>query len=464
MFWIALILNAAFLLLAALFTWESVREKEPRASGFGAAGILFYVLLGLLILLVPPLRVPAGVLLGAMALLGLIFLLPGRPNTRALKGSAGFLVGRAARPDERDVVFARNRSLPPGSDVYRRYYEMHPEREAGDARRRAAGGPLARMGAIDREHPPNVAMIRSLFAMPGFLGPQAQPPPAPAKTEIDPARATRILKGLARHLGADLVGICRVNPRWAYSHRGEIFYDNWDDWGREIADPLPFAVVIATEMDSCNVAGAPHTPAVVETGVNYAKGAFITTELALWLAALGYRAVAHHSRHYDLLMVPLAIDAGLGEYGRLGYLIADRFGPRVRLFAVTTELPLVPDRPVDLGAEVFCERCLKCAECCPSRSIPTGKKTVLNGLERWKLNAETCFDYWGKVGTDCSVCMGVCPFSRPNRSVHRLIRWVLKRSALARRLLPPVDNLIYGRKWRSRKVPGWIRYPKAGAA
>jgi hypothetical protein len=38
---------------------------------------------------------------------------------------------------------------------------------------------------------------------------------------------------------------------------------------------------------------------------------------------MGNRAAAHHSRHYDLNMVPLAIDAGLGELGRFGYLIAD---------------------------------------------------------------------------------------------------------------------------------------------
>jgi epoxyqueuosine reductase QueG len=55
------------------------------------------------------------------------------------------------------------------------------------------------------------------------------------------------------------------------------------------------------------------------------------------------------------------VDAGLGEMGRFGYLITKELGPRVRLFAVTTDMPLVADRPVDIGVEDFCSFCKKCA-------------------------------------------------------------------------------------------------------
>ena len=101
-----------------------------------------------------------------------------------------------------------------------------------------------------------------------------------------------------------------MNPAWAYSQRGEIFYGNWDDWGREIPESLPYAVVIATEMDHGNVGAGPHTPALFESAFNYGQGAFITTILSRWFAAMGYHAVAQHSRHYDLNMVPLAIVPG----------------------------------------------------------------------------------------------------------------------------------------------------------
>ncbi len=215
-------------------------------------------------------------------------------------------------------------------------------------------------------------------------------------------------------------------------------------------------------MDHGNVGAGPHTPALFESAFNYGKGAFVTSILARWFAGMGYRAAAQHSRHYDLNLVPMAIDAGLGELGRFGYLISEGFGPRVRLFAVTTDMALQTDAPVDLGVEGFCRRCRKCADACPSRSIPAGEKRVVNGIEKWTLNAESCFDYWAKVGTDCSVCMGVCPFSRPNRGIHRLARRTIRRSHLARSVFPGIDNFLYGKRWKPRPAAEWIDFSGRG--
>lgn len=463
MFLSLLLLSDAALFLSILyFLVESVREQEPRAPKVAAWGLSATLLLGACLLWVPALRIPIALLFLLGALFVFACLIPAKPNPRVMEGSTGHAVAEVHRFDERDIVFARNRGLPPGSDVYRRYYEMHPEREERDAGRREKGGPLGRPGRIDSGHRPNVSMLKACFEMPLFLGPHAHSNPAPEDTAfpIAPGQATEMVKGLARHLGADLVGVCKVNPAWAYSHRGEIFYNNWEDWGRQITDILPYAVVIATEMDHELVGAGPHTPCAVESSANYAKGAYITTILARWFSHMGYRGIAEHSRNYDLLMVPLAVDAGLGELGRQGYLIAPRFGARVRLFAAMTDMPLVPDRPISIGAAEFCRKCRKCAESCPSKSIPPGERVVVGGTERWKLNEETCFEYWGKVGTDCSICMGVCPFSRPDTLLHRVVRWFVMRSPVARAVFPHVDNFIYGRTWRSRSVSSWVAYPK----
>jgi reductive dehalogenase len=455
-----LVVDAIFLVASIFFTVDSIREKEGRAVKFGYSVILLTILLGIILILFPGFRPGVAILLTILILLFLFCLIPGRPNAQTLKGTEGYVKGDVKKVDERDIVFARNRSLPPESEVYKLYYQMHPGREERDAKRRAAGGPLGRIGSIDKEHRPNVAMLRSTFHLPLTLGrrEQVKPVPDPSSFSMDPKEATERIKGFAKHLGADLVGICHVDPRWAYSHRGEIFYNNWEDWGKEIPPPLPFAVVIATEMDYQLVRGAPHTPSVVESGVNYAKGAYISSILANFIAQLGYEAVAHHFRQYDFVLVPLAIDAGLGELGRFGYLITKPFGPRVRLAAVTTSLPLIPDKPIDLGVQEFCARCLKCADTCPSHAIPNGGKVLFNGVEKWKLDEESCFGYWVKVGTDCNICMAICPYSRPNRSIHRLTRWMVARSPFARVFFPYIDNLVYGRKWRSRRVPSWIRY------
>lgn len=480
--WTLFLVNMIFLGAAALFTYESTREQEPRSPVIGTAGIVFCLIVGILIMAFPTMRVPLAWFFGILVLFSAVFIIPFKFDARSLKGAVGYLAqdGSPFEPvDERDIVFARNRSLKPGTEQYERYYRRHPEKQAYDDQRRARGGPLGKPGSIDGSYRPNVSMLVSSFELPNMIGDKARLSPAtagsrssyadrnngPASEVMDPVKATKIVKGWAGHLGADLVGICRIDPRWAYTHRGEIHYGEWDEWGKEIPGPLPYAVVVATAMDHRMVVTAPHTPSVVESGYNYARGAYITTILAQWFGSMGYHAVSEHNRHYDLLMVPLAIDAGLGELGRLGYLITEKYGPRVRLFAVQTDMPLVPDRPVDLGVEKFCERCLKCAESCPSRSIPKEPlKKVNRGIERWKLNEETCFEYWGKIGTDCCVCMAVCPFSRPARSIHRGVRFVLRHSHLARILFPHMDNVLYGRRWKPRPASEWIAYPKGNGA
>ncbi len=454
------VVDGIFLLTALMFAYVSMREHEQRAAIVGWVAALVTVATALLIILVPSLRWPIAFLFGIMILLFFAFLVPSEPNAKALKGSLGYVVGNAERYDEREMVFARN-SIPPETDIYARYYSQHPEYEEMDAKRRAKGGTVGpRPGAIDKGHRPNLAMTKSAYCVLSTMGPQPSVTPADGNEpyQMDPQEATEVVKGYARHLGADLVGACRVNPLWAYSHRGECHFDNWDEWGKEIPEPLPYALVIATEMDADLVNASPHTPAHVETRLNYSKGVYITKILANWFGDLGYRAVTHNRAQYDVLMVPLAVDAGLGQLGRFGYLITHRFGARVRLFAVTTNMPLVADSPVDLGVDEFCAVCKKCATACPSHSIPLGEKEVFNGQEKWRMNGESCFDYWANVGTACAICMAICPYSRPYRSVHRMIRWVLARSNLARWVFPHVDNILYGQRWKPKPVPSWIEF------
>lgn len=161
-----------------------------------------------------------------------------------------------------------------------------------------------------------------------------------------------------------------------------------------------------------------------------------------------------------MILPPLAVDAGLGEIGRQGYLIAPKYGARVRVFATLTDMPLVVDKPISIGVDEFCEKCLKCADSCPSKSIPTGEKTVCRGIEKWKLDEDSCYDYWSRVGTDCGICMAICPFSRPDSYFHRFIRRFVAHSPVAKALFPHIDNFIYGKTWKSRSVADWLAFPK----
>ena len=114
-------------------------------------------------------------------------------------------------------------------------------------------------------------------------------------------------------------------------------------------------------------------------------------------------------RHIDgeseIALPPAAVAAGLGEIGRHGLLVMKKFGSRVRLSAVTTDLPLPFDEPVLIekeGLADFCVRCGKCSLECPANAIPVGHDSV---------DHEACFGAWKRFGTDCGICLAVCPFS-----------------------------------------------------
>ncbi len=456
------------------FFVSSAWEKERRATVFAAvqfAGMTALLIIFFLLVERGFFKTSLGVVLliagCIMAILAAIFMLRRTaPNRRALRGTLGFIVGKVDRFDERMQVFARNRALPPGSEQYTEFYVDHPELEQYDAERREKGGPLGTIGLIDRPHEgPNVAAtLASLsipfnLSLPEIVRPHSHPMLKGKNISLSAEEASARIKGFATNIGADLVGIAEINPLWVYSHRGEIFHENWEDWGKEIPADHKYAVVVAEEMSLEMIGPAPHTPSVMESMKNYAKGAYISTQLAAFIANLGYEATANHLRHYTAILPPLAVDAGLGEIGRLGYLMTKEFGPRIRLSAVTTNLPLIADRPVDIGVEDFCKFCKKCAACCPSQSIPQDDEPKeFNGSLKWKLNDETCFGYWAKAGTDCCICMKVCPWSHARTFPHRLIVWLIARNKYVRRIFSVMDDIFYGRIPKPKVAPKWARF------
>ena len=459
-------------LICTAFFISSIWENERRAAAFG--GVQLAVPMGLFTLLfflknsgfVDSKSGIAALCVGVIfiVLAPLLLVIKTTRNNKALAGTKGLIVGSVRRFDERETVFSRNRALRPGSEQYLRFYAQHPEYEKYDTARRKLGGPVGKPGLIDKPHEkPNLAAsVASVnfslhLSVPDIVTPKGYTGFSGERLSLSPKEATERVKGFGRHLGAGLIGVTELEPSWIYSHRGEIFHENWEDWGREIDLNHKYAIVFTTEMSFEMIAAAPHTPTSIESRVQYAKGAAIATQLAAFIANLGYAAAANHFRHYDLLLVPAAVDAGLGEMGRFGYLITKKYGPRVRLAAVTTDLPLIPDQPVDIGVEDFCNSCKKCAICCPSNSIPMADQREVNGSLRWKLDEETCFEYWGKVGTGCNICMRVCPWSHAGTLPHQLIKVLVSRNRLARRLFATMDDIFYGKKPKSKDAPAWAR-------
>ena len=236
----------------------------------------------------------------------------------------------------------------------------------------------------------------------------------------DSAVMSKKIKNAGRFYGADLVGITKLNEFWVYSHS----YNRLTGQNDPIRLPKQYkiAIVMAIEMDYDKIAMS-EIEASTATGLGYSKMAFISSLLAQFIRNLGYQALP--CGNDTALSVPLAIDAGLGELGRNGLLITPKFGPRVRLCKVLTDLPMKPDKPIDFGVQEYCEKCKKCLENCPVHAISedkTANATTVScnsSVLKWPVNGESCFRYWCETGIDCNICIKVCPFNNNQQSSQR---------------------------------------------
>lgn len=244
-------------------------------------------------------------------------------------------------------------------------------------------------------------------------------PVAPIKAELGaPADESRDIKRLARFFGADLCGITHIDPRWHYTHRPDTA--QMKPVPNALPDGMTHVIVMGHEMDKGLVDTYPSALAGAATGREYSHEAAIVMQLAAYIRNLGYQAIA--SMNDTALVVPYAIKAGLGEYGRNQMVLTPQFGPRVRFSKIFTDMPLDVDVVRELGLTKYCHNCTICAEACPPKALPKGEPKVgsdspstLKGVKKWSANCEACFGYWAKLKTDCAICMRVCPFNHRNQ-------------------------------------------------
>lgn len=444
--WLAVLTGGMVGAAMLLFSIASSREGERRAArvalGLAVALPLPYLAVGLLRFPFQP--AAASVLVAATALFLLVVTLPvGRPG---LEDECP-----RTRMDERDIMFARWR-LSPGSWQYNEYYARRPENRDVDDRIRQAPGLLARGSRMYHRFAFPVA--EASFDVVETLRRGVERPIAIERTLTAPARISRFIKEVAGHYGAWSVGITRVQDYHVYSHVGR----GRGGYGSPVELNHQYAIAFTVEMTSSMVRQSPAAATIIESSKQYLAAAAIALQLTNLIRSLGYDARAHIDGDYRVICPLVARDAGLGEIGRMGLLMDRRLGPRVRIAVVTTDLPLVPDRPArDPSVLDFCRRCRKCAENCPSRSIPCGDAQLIDGVKRWRINDATCFFYWVTVGTDCGRCLAVCPYSHPDTFPHRLTRWAISHSAPARWLALQLDNVFYGRRPAPAEWPVWLQ-------
>ncbi|MEJ2446896.1 MAG: reductive dehalogenase domain-containing protein [Anaerolineales bacterium] len=345
----------------------------------------------------------------------------------------------ASRYDEREIIFARAR-LEPGTEEYENYYRSHPKHKKPDDLARNQPGLLSSQAKF--ADPFQNAAAAGSFALTEALRDAVDGPQAPKTIAGDYSSFTRYVKRLAQYYGALECGIAELQAEHIYTHIGR----GSGRYGDPVILDHSYAIAFTVEMDPKMTRAAPYLPITMESGKEYVEAAHVAVQLAAAIRELGYPARAHIDGNYRIVAPLIARDAGLGEIGRMGLLMTPRQGPRVRLGVVTTDLPLNPDRYMPENSVLdFCQICKKCAVNCPSQSIPHGKREISNGVRRWKINPETCYQYWTIVGSDCGRCMAVCPYSHPDSWAHNLVRWGIQRSGSFRRAALILDDFFYGK-------------------
>ncbi len=139
----------------------------------------------------------------------------------------------------------------------------------------------------------------------------------------------------------------------------------------------------------------------------------------------GYPAFANIAGTYKTLMTPLIIEAGLGEGSRLGIALNPFVGAAFKAAAVLTDLPLVPDKPIDFGLQKYCAECRICAEQCAMHAVSDREKEVYNGYETYRLNERLCLSgvMTNPIGNMCQRCTKTCPWNRPDNRPEDFRNW-----------------------------------------
>ncbi|HWQ40999.1 MAG TPA: reductive dehalogenase [Desulfosporosinus sp.] len=295
--------------------------------------------------------------------------------------------------------------------------------------------------------------------------------PAPSKMNIpDPEQMSQHIKDCAYFLRADEVGIGKMPAYAYYSYKAgsqeDLIKDDLSN-SQQVTERLPFVIVVMVDqhLETMLASTGYDGISACQSMRGYHSTATMSVILAQYIRNLGYNARAHHFANYAAVMSPCVIAAGLGELSRTGdCTVHPRLGFRHKVAAVTTDLPLVPDKPIDFGLQEFCRVCGKCADNCPSGAITHDRDQVeYNGYLRWNSDFKKCTEFrvTNKQGSSCGRCMKVCPWNSKEQSwFHSAGTFIGSRGETASRVLKQIDDMFgYGDE-QIEKYKWWLEWPE----
>lgn len=443
MFYFIFILVSIYTLFTLAFAITSFKEGYIRAGILGTvfffamAAVLgiygFFKGAGLLSThLAQGIQIGFGVIL---TLFSILMFIPLGRNPKAILGTEGMADGKSEKFNQKDTAFSLAHVGGYGPEA---------------AKRRWAVQSRDRFGGI---------FWTLVMELRGHVDGKTN---SKKKNGFSSKDITREIKSIAKYLGADLVGITTVKDDFTYSNCFS-YEESKLGVGPAVTTPVDlkhkYVIVLAKEMNYSVVKDALTEKdidglGIGEVGKSYYEVAQTACALAAYIRHLGYPARAHHLRHDQIIHVPHAVDAGLGEQGRHSYLITYKYGPRVRTAAVTTDLELIEDKPADIGVQDFCENCRLCMINCPVQALAE-EKAVVRGYKRWLQDQNKCFNFWisGANTWACPVCMKICPWNKPKSFIHKINFFAARQSVVARRVLYWITIIFYGKRIYWKRVP-----------
>ena len=211
-------------------------------------------------------------------------------------------------------------------------------------------------------------------------------------------------KTLATQLGADLVGFCDLGASPI----------------RELPD-MRYALSIAVKLSDAVLKTIDNAPSFTYFQHYRTANALLDTvafRLSRKIEEYGFSAfpvaasqsLGKNDPYRGVLPhKTAAVLSGLGYVGKSGLFLSEKYGGKVRLATVLTDMPLKSEAPV---IENGCGECQLCKKACPAGAI-FGEKPTVNGERNF--DPEKCSRYMKEHfqdigrGSVCGICIKVCP-------------------------------------------------------
>ena len=210
---------------------------------------------------------------------------------------------------------------------------------------------------------------------------------------------TESIRKEARALGYGEVGFAKLDRRYVYQSRR-----------KDLKGSLRSAICLALEQDYTATQAIPSRESEAAQGDTYIRQGVLTKKLVEHILSLGYRVKVSGPTWHFGAMIPMFVDAGLGQLGANVQLLSPHFGSRARLQIILTDAKISYDKPMDYGIPKYCELCQVCVNRCPGRALEP-QKVWYRGVEKNKVAFQRCRPVMARY-MGCGICIKTCPIQK----------------------------------------------------